>query len=323
MSSDLQPSREGVGNGVGDEIIALIPTVPSGDEDGHPTVPPSNEKIGRGGQGTVYKVKFRGGMIAAKTIPDSSEYEILSNLNHPNIIKAICRFHHGYGMQLCDGDLCSLRKAGPMEESEIKTIAKQSLDALSYLNTQNIVHRDIKPQNILVSKSSNAGEQIKIADFGFARAGAEETTVAGTPIYIAPEALTGATPSHKQDIYGLGLVIYYLITGKHAYEKLLAVECIPTLFALGENFSPDRYEAPSVKGLVSVKLAAIVKRCLALDPNNRLTAAELLNDPYFKAEGDGDDGFPRVALYQATVHRMASESVWSTGQQQQVSADMR
>ncbi len=193
------------------------------------------EEIGRGGMGTVYRARHvrLGRTVAVKFLPsdlaNQKEFEArferearaLARLNHPNIV-GIHDFGRDDGvsflvMEYVEGK--PLTDQLPLSVSRAAEIAAQICDALSYAHRQGIVHRDIKPDNLLMDGSG----RVKIADFGIARivgpdargwtVTSKDETV-GTPHYIAPEALTGAAPDPRMDIYSLGVVLYQMLTGK-------------------------------------------------------------------------------------------------------------
>jgi eukaryotic-like serine/threonine-protein kinase len=187
------------------------------------------EEIGRGGMGTVWKgrhvplnrtvaVKFLSESLAAH--PEfarrfEGEAQALARLSHPGIVAV-----HDFGregdrayivMEYVEGVPLSSRIPLPPERA--RDVGLQVLDALAYAHAQGVVHRDVKPDNILLEGSG----RVKVSDFGVARildpadAGDRDTTVGrvlGTPAYMAPEALTGGPPHPRMDVYSVGVVLY-------------------------------------------------------------------------------------------------------------------
>jgi serine/threonine protein kinase len=193
------------------------------------------EEIGRGGMGTVFKARdLRSGhVVAVKILSDAltsdsdfqrrfeREAKTLALLRHPNIV----RFHE-FGrdddrayivMEYVAGRPLSARI--PLPRKRALHVATQACEALAYAHRRGLVHRDIKPQNILLDLE----ERVKVSDFGIAgfvagsRPGWTVTapgSVVGTLEYLAPEALAGAPPDPRMDVYSLGAVLYEMVTGR-------------------------------------------------------------------------------------------------------------
>lgn len=116
-------------------------------------------------------------------------------------------------MEYAGNDLAELlKKTHKLSEDRIRLYAKQILDAMLYLHQNRILHRDLKPQNILLQK-----DVIKICDFGFAKQMSASTnflkSIKGTPLYIAPEILLSRPYTHKVDVWSFGIILYELATG--------------------------------------------------------------------------------------------------------------
>ena len=207
------------------------------------------ELIGRGGMGAVYKARQHHleRIVAVKVLPPeigadaafasrfAREAQAMARLNHPNIVSI-----HDFGytgtfcffvMEYVEGVNLRQRIAkGPLSEEEALPLVMQICDALQYAHSQGIIHRDIKPDNILISREG----QVKIADFGLAKLllgpgagepGLEQKILLatgkafGTPHYMAPEQFFApATVDHRADIYSLGVVIYQMLTGELPQE---------------------------------------------------------------------------------------------------------
>jgi eukaryotic-like serine/threonine-protein kinase len=191
------------------------------------------EEIGRGGMGSVFRARDvrLGRKVAVKLLPPElatpdlrarfeREARALALLNHPHIVT-----FHDMGEE--DGQLYlvlelvlggSLDRAMPLPLVRAVEVAAQVCDALAYAHGHGVVHRDVKPQNILLDEAGRA----KVADFGIARLMRPEARgwtvtkadqAVGTPVYMAPEALSGAPPDPRMDIYSLGVVLYEMATG--------------------------------------------------------------------------------------------------------------
>lgn len=181
-------------------------------------------------------------------------------------------------------------------EESIRDFASQIASGLFYLHSHQIVHRDLKPHNILISRtktpqsnsnkhqsntSNDSSEKItlKIADFGFARflkPSDLATTVCGSPVYMAPEIQFGSQYSSNVDMWSLGIILYELITGQTPFPRVKTqYELAMELKNKGSKF----YSLPSsVKA--SPELRNLIEKLLTINPNNRMTFSEFMNDPF-------------------------------------------
>ena len=232
------------------------------------------DEIGHGAAGTVYRAHDRKldrtvaikilhedlGRDAAFRARFDREARALARLVHPNVVVV-----HDVGQ---DEDLAYLvlelgtggsldRRLPPPVEAALD-VAVQICRALSFAHERGVVHRDVKPANVLVDGDPDGALHVRVADFGIARLVGPDATeptltrtgvVAGTPAYVAPEALAGAAPDPRMDVYSVGVVLYESITGR---------------LPLGDF--------DSLPG----ELDRVVRRALAPDPDRRYaTAAEL------------------------------------------------
>lgn len=200
------------------------------------------EEIGRGGMGCVYKAieNSTGRTVAIKMMSNkvtcypeyrslfSSEANTLRQLNHPSIVKIIGNtFSDSQGnlylpMEYVTGETISqhVRKYGAYSETEGLQLMGQILDAMQYVYSQNKIHRDIKPSNIML----RPGGGVCIIDFGIAKdthisTGMTVGNVIGTSGYMSPEQATGLNIDHRTDIYSLGCLLYYILSGQDAITK--------------------------------------------------------------------------------------------------------
>jgi eukaryotic-like serine/threonine-protein kinase len=157
-------------------------------------------------------------------------------------------------------------RSGPLLPSRAAFLVRQAARALSEAHQRGIIHRDVKPDNLFVTCVGGEDDFVKVLDFGIARVLADDgtltgTALVGTPGYIAPEVLHGAEASARSDIYGLGAVLYFMISGHPPCES-----------ADGDSWNLRRTLVPASvkqgKGLAA-ELEAIAMRCLARDPNAR------------------------------------------------------
>jgi tetratricopeptide (TPR) repeat protein len=209
-------------------------------------------KLGEGGMGEVFRaVDTRlGRAVAIKTTREqfSARFErearVISSMNHPNI----CTIHdvgpHYLVMELVEGETIASRlKSGPLPVKTALVYASQILAALAEAHGKGVVHRDLKPGNIMLAKSG-----VKVLDFGLAKLGQDETVtsshmVMGTPGYMAPEQREGKPADARSDIYSFGCVVYEMLTGSRVTSQR--------------------------KRIPSRKLERIVSRCLEEDPGRR------------------------------------------------------
>ncbi|XP_019870031.2 serine/threonine-protein kinase ULK2 [Aethina tumida] len=203
----------------------------------------SNCVLGEGGFGKVYfGCKHNSIPVAIKRVRTSYQNEemiereirMMQILNHDHIVKilghALSSKHVHIFMEYCNGgDLRDyVKKVGPMSLRELSYFLRQIGSAMRLLYDKNIVHRDLKPNNILLSFSSRYKSYpstskitFKIADFGLARfMTTSSPTICGTPIYTAPEILTGNKISCKSDLYSIGVIIVFCVLGKPDLKNL-------------------------------------------------------------------------------------------------------
>ncbi len=197
------------------------------------------EKIGEGGMAKVYKAKCNllNRFVAVKILKNeyvnnkefiakfNSESQSAAKLSHPNIVNiydiGIEGDIHYIIMEYIDGSTLkeSILKNAPFDNAEIIKISSQIAAALTHAHKNKIIHRDIKPQNILITKDN----RIKVADFGIARAVTDATVVnasnlMGTVHYASPEQLKGSLVDERTDIYSLGVIMYEMATGQLPYD---------------------------------------------------------------------------------------------------------
>ena len=201
------------------------------------------------------------------------EIRATSELTHPNTVRI---FDSGitedglsyYVMELLEGENLTqlVARSGPLLPGRAAFLVRQAARALSEAHQRGIIHRDVKPDNLFVTCVGGEHDFVKVLDFGIARVLADDGTltgtgVVGTPGYIAPEVLHGAEASARSDIYGLGAVLYFMISGH------------PPCEAADANPSHPRRTLvpPSVKRgkALPADLESIAMRCLARDPNAR------------------------------------------------------
>jgi eukaryotic-like serine/threonine-protein kinase len=253
------------------------------------------ESLGAGGQGEVYKARDirLDRTVAIKILPKQiandperkqrfeREAQTIAKLNHAHI----CILHdvgHDGGidylvMEYVDGETLAQRLSrGPLPLNQAVELAMQIGDALDKAHRRGVVHRDVKPSNIMIAKSG-----AKLMDFGLAKQREPATgfvspsdlstvanitgqgTILGTLQYMAPEQLEGKDADARSDVWGFGSVLYEMLTGKKAFEGKSQTSLMVAI--LEHEPAPVRTSQP----LTPPSLEHILKRCLAKDPDRR------------------------------------------------------
>jgi serine/threonine protein kinase len=259
-------------------------------------------RIGAGGMGEVFKARDTRleRSVAVKILPvefarDAQlqsrferEAKTISQLSHPNI----CTLHdvgnenglHFLVMELLEGESLAERLVrGPMPLPEVLRYGAQLAEALGKAHRVGVVHRDLKPGNVMLTKNG-----IKLLDFGLAKSveGAwsstgsthmemtehkpltQEGTILGTFQYMAPEQLEGAEADARTDIFGLGAVLYEMATGRRAFEGKNKTSLIAAIV------SSQPRPLAEVQPLTPPALEHVISRCLEKDPDDRWQSAQ-------------------------------------------------
>ncbi|OWM79409.1 hypothetical protein CDL15_Pgr022821 [Punica granatum] len=263
------------------------------------------ELVGEGSFGKVYKGrrKYTSQTVAMKFIMKHGksekdilnlrqEIEILRKLKHENIIEmldafespqefcVVTEFAQGELFEILEDDKC-------LPEDQVQAIAKQlksaacnlQVRALHYLHSNRIIHRDMKPQNILIG----AGAVVKLCDFGFARAMSTNTvflkSIKGTPLYMAPELVREQPYNHTADLWSLGVILYELFVGQPPFYT-------NSVYALIRHIIKDPVEYPDN---MSPNFKSFLKGLLNKAPQNRLSWPALLEHPFVREISDDLD----------------------------------
>ena len=198
------------------------------------------------------------------------EYELIAEINHPNIVRiydlGVGDDHAHIAMEYLDGGDLKQRIAEKISERDAVRYLKQIAGALAKIHEVGVLHRDLKPGNIML----RADDSIALIDFGLARRMrlqmelTDEGEIFGTPYYMSPEQGHAAAVDHRSDIYSLGVIFYEMLTGKKPFRADTAMGIIY-----------QHAQAPIP--LLSARLAkyqAVLNMMLAKDPDNRLQAAD-------------------------------------------------
>ncbi len=252
------------------------------------------EKVGNGGIATVYKAKCHilNRYVAIKLLKDefttdsefikkfNTEAQSAASLNHPNIVSIfdVCNEDNLYYivMELIQGKTLKeiITEDGRLSWKWSVNIAIQIASALETAHKNNIIHRDIKPHNIIITEDGMA----KVTDFGIAKAVSNSTITAfGTTIgsvhYFSPEHARGGYTDAKSDLYSLGIVMYEMLTGKVPFDADTAVS-VALKQVQEEPVDPMRYN-----DTIPVSVNRIILKAMQKDPNLRYqNATEMIRD---------------------------------------------
>ena len=248
------------------------------------------EAIGFGGMAVVYKARCHrlNRLVAIKILKDElskdeefrnrfhAESQAVAKLNHPNIMSVHdVSTHEGTDyivMELIDGITLKqyMEKKGTLNWKETLHFAMQIAKALEHAHSQGIVHRDIKPHNVMVLKNGSA----KVTDFGIARLMSQSNTLTkealGSVHYISPEQAKGGRVDNRSDLYSLGVVMYEMMTGRAPYDGDSPV-AVAIQHINGGATMPSVLN-PNIPG----GLEQIIMKCMATDPSQRYNSATAL-----------------------------------------------
>ncbi len=208
----------------------------------------------------------------------SPEVRNASSVSHPNVCK-IFEIHSAHTpagdvdfitMEFLEGETLAQRLArAPMRNEEARSIALQICAGLAEAHRCRVVHGDLKPNNILLAPTADGAARAVITDFGLAQGPRQDGSSGGTPGYMAPELLTGASISVASDIYAFGVVLQRLLSSS---KELRALEAASTVTVAASGSTPARSGtagSPARRSPPGGRWDAIVKRCLAMDPRER------------------------------------------------------
>ncbi len=257
--------------------------------------------VGKGGMGEVYlarHVMLRRPtaikLLRAENAQDvraqtrfQREVQLTCQLTHPNTIEI---FDYGrtpegifyYAMEYLDGFTLKalVSMAGPVDPARVVQILVQACGSLQEAHTSGLLHRDIKPSNIMLTTRGGVVDTVKILDFGLVKElagdsadeGNEHDVIAGTPMYLAPEAILSSESSNPQaDLYALGAVGYFMLSGSTVFPSGDVIQILARQINDTPAFPSERLGAPLPRDLEYVIMA-----CLAKDPAERPQSAARL-----------------------------------------------
>lgn len=274
------------------------------------------EEIGRGGSGRVYKAvqEPRDRVVAMKVIVNDAEdalgfvkrfereVELVARLNHPNIVAVYDSGQHQdliyLVMRFVDGGTLRQRMGRPLPVGVTCGAMIAMCQALQHAHDAKIIHRDVKPSNMLVALDENG--RLLLTDFGIAklqgiRGMTKSGTTIGTPEYMAPEQAEGREVDRRADIYSLGCVLYEALTGQPPFVGTNAVSVL---------YQQVHSRPDYVRGLnptIPRGLAWVVERALAKRPQERFDSAESLAFALMPFARDAGVSLAGIPTYQAVV----------------------
>lgn len=270
------------------------------------------DKLGEGGMGIVYRARYVGNnrQVAVKLLPDSvasnptlvarfeRELEVLKQLKHPHIVHCfggVCESKERfYAMELVEGGTLHtlLSEVGKLPWETVVEYGLQMCAALDFAHSRNIVHRDVKPANFLMTRTG----KLKLSDFGLAVVAASQRITAagktmGTFHYMAPEQIRGKPPvSNKTDLYALGCCFFEMLTGNPPFDAENAAEVLhkhlkeppPRV----RDFEPD----------CPLELDLLIGELLQKDPEARPVSAAVVAERLKSVSAEPSDGVSSLSL---------------------------
>jgi serine/threonine-protein kinase len=199
-------------------------------------------------------------------------------LQHPNVVSVYDRgeFDGTYyiAMEFCEGSSLKelIAREAPMDPARAIALTKKILLAARFAHRRGVIHRDLKPHNVIIASDQSGEEEVKVADFGIARAGASEITevgaIMGTAQYLSPEQAQGHPVNEASDLYSIGVVLFEMLTGRPPFDGDSAVAI--ALKHVSEPPPSPREFRPEIPP----QLEAVVLKSLAKSPEQRYTDAD-------------------------------------------------
>jgi predicted Ser/Thr protein kinase len=270
-----------------------------------------DQVLGSGGSGVVYKVwdRILERTAALKVLRRGAsdkdlhrfrrEVAVSQGLSHPGLVRVFdigrCGDRDYFSMEYIKGETLAdrLRRSGPLTIDEVHRLFREVAVALGHLHANGIIHRDIKPRNILIQESNGS---FRLGDLGLAKSTTDveisRTDMVGTPHYVAPEQVLGQAPNVRSDLYALGATLYEALTGKKTHTGSSGAEI--AYHKTRRSPEPVQHLRPEVPAA----LATVVEGCLKRRPEARFESTSDVLETYFALHRGGSLKAPISRLRQ-------------------------
>jgi hypothetical protein len=281
--------------------------------------------LGSGGSGSVWLARDEqsGRDVTVKIVPREGktgerarrEAQAMAKLDHPTCLRAYACGRDAENVYIAyafvpGATLRESLRAGRVTDPIAVEVATQVLDGLAHAHERGVIHRDVKPANVLLAEEGEGATSVRILDFGLARFAEGETLTAagdvpGTLAYIAPERLHGEPAGAAGDVWSVGVLLYEALAGRHPFWRPSLGE---TAEAIAQGAPPLRTERPDLPDA----LLSAVDRALVVDPGKRPSAAKLAR---MLRRARGEDGSARslTSIAPARVLRPLATGIYAAG----------
>jgi len=283
------------------------------------------EKIGRGGMGIVYKARQKSmdrivalKILHERLVNDSAfvdrfirEAQAAGKLSHPNIIHVHDvskeKGFYYFSMEFVSGSTVTSRlmDKGHLPSNEVLDIVKQVAKALGYAHGNNLIHRDIKPDNIMITDDG----EVKLADLGIARnlkessANIEKNTIYGTPLYMSPEQALGMELDGRTDIYSLGATAFHIATGETPFEAEKAID------VLKKHINDPLPPPDSINPDIPDDICRLIEIMMAKEPEERFQSAVEIVEEIEQIQKGGNVSYKRTPLHETAILKRLSSGI--------------